>query len=92
MQLAQDTSNHAGTMVRINPDGSIPKTNPFLTKSNTNQKSIRMDTAICREPHSTLGLALSGRTNTVRVVATKSIFYPSRKELWLAGGDLRDQL
>ena len=33
MQLAQDTSNHAGTMVRINPDGSIPKTNPFLTKS-----------------------------------------------------------
>ena len=32
MQLAQDTSNHAGSMVRINPDGSIPKTNPFLGK------------------------------------------------------------
>ncbi len=33
MQLAQDTSNHAGTLVRINVDGSIPKTNPFLGKS-----------------------------------------------------------
>ena len=33
MALAQDTSNHAGTMIRIFADGGIPKTNPFIGKS-----------------------------------------------------------
>ena len=33
MKRAQDTSNHQGTIVRINDDGSIPKDNPFLNKS-----------------------------------------------------------
>ncbi|MFA0960183.1 PQQ-dependent sugar dehydrogenase [Roseivirga sp. BDSF3-8] len=27
---AQDLSNHLGTIVRINPDGSVPEDNPFL--------------------------------------------------------------
>lgn len=29
--LAQDASNEVGTIVRINPDGTIPSDNPFLT-------------------------------------------------------------
>lgn len=28
--LAQDLSNHIGTIVRINPDGSVPEGNPFI--------------------------------------------------------------
>lgn len=32
-QLAQDPANHIGTIVRINPDGSIPQDNPFTTTS-----------------------------------------------------------
>lgn len=31
---AQDLSNHLGTIVRINRDGSIPKDNPFVGKQN----------------------------------------------------------
>lgn len=31
---AQDLSNHLGTIVRINPDGSVPKDNPFVGKEN----------------------------------------------------------
>lgn len=30
---AQDNSNHLGTVVRINPDGSVPPDNPFLGRS-----------------------------------------------------------
>lgn len=30
---AQDNSNHLGTMVRINPDGSVPDDNPFVDES-----------------------------------------------------------
>lgn len=30
MELAQDPSNHAGAMIRILPDGTIPKSNPFV--------------------------------------------------------------
>lgn len=29
---AQQTDNHAGTIVRLNPDGSIPRDNPFVDK------------------------------------------------------------
>ena len=29
-ELAQDLSNHIGTIVRINPDGSVPEDNPFI--------------------------------------------------------------
>lgn len=29
-QLAQDPTNHIGTVVRINPDGSVPDDNPFV--------------------------------------------------------------
>ena len=83
MQLAQDTSNHAGTMVRINPDGSIPKTNPFLTKSKYQPEIYSYGHRNMQGAHSTLGLALSGRTNTVRVVATKSIL--SKQERTMAG-------
>lgn len=28
--MAQDNSNHAGTIVRLNPDGSVPDDNPFV--------------------------------------------------------------
>ncbi|MBC5992268.1 PQQ-dependent sugar dehydrogenase [Pontibacter cellulosilyticus] len=31
---AQNLSNHLGTIVRINPDGSIPKDNPFVKQQN----------------------------------------------------------
>ncbi|MCC9167375.1 PQQ-dependent sugar dehydrogenase [Pontibacter harenae] len=31
---AQDLSNHLGTIVRINPDGSVPKDNPFVGQAN----------------------------------------------------------
>lgn len=31
-ELAQDTSNHAGGVVRLNDDGSVPTTNPFIHK------------------------------------------------------------
>jgi len=31
---AQDLSNHLGTIVRINPDGSLPPDNPFMAKQN----------------------------------------------------------
>jgi glucose/arabinose dehydrogenase len=30
---AQDVSNHLGTVVRINPDGSVPSDNPFVGRS-----------------------------------------------------------
>ncbi len=30
MKRAQDTSNHQGTIARVNDDGSIPRDNPFL--------------------------------------------------------------
>ena len=33
-QPAQDLSNHLGTVIRINRDGSIPKDNPFVGKAN----------------------------------------------------------
>lgn len=32
-QLAQNTLNHIGTIVRINPDGSVPQDNPFTATS-----------------------------------------------------------
>ena len=31
---AQDLSNHLGTIVRINPDGSVPEDNPFVGQEN----------------------------------------------------------
>jgi glucose/arabinose dehydrogenase len=31
---AQDLSNHLGTIVRLNPDGSIPEDNPFVNQEN----------------------------------------------------------
>ncbi|MBU1821256.1 MAG: PQQ-dependent sugar dehydrogenase [Bacteroidetes bacterium] len=31
---AQDLSNHLGTIVRLNPDGTIPNDNPFVDKEN----------------------------------------------------------
>jgi glucose/arabinose dehydrogenase len=31
---AQDLSNHMGTIVRINPDGTVPKDNPFVGQVN----------------------------------------------------------
>lgn len=31
---AQDLSDHIGTIVRINPDGSVPKDNPFVDRKN----------------------------------------------------------
>lgn len=31
---AQDLSNHMGTIVRINPDGSVPNDNPFVGQAN----------------------------------------------------------
>ncbi len=31
---AQDLSNHAGSIIRLNLDGSIPKDNPFINKEN----------------------------------------------------------
>lgn len=31
---AQNLSNHLGTIVRVNPDGSVPKDNPFVGKEN----------------------------------------------------------
>lgn len=33
-QPAQDLSNHLGTVVRLNQDGSIPRDNPFVGRSN----------------------------------------------------------
>jgi aldose sugar dehydrogenase len=36
-QRAQDISDHAGSLIRINKDGSIPKDNPFV--NNVNAKS-----------------------------------------------------
>ena len=32
---AQDNSNHLGTIVRIDPDGSVPEGNPFAGQANT---------------------------------------------------------
>lgn len=32
-QLAQDPTNHIGTVVRIRPDGSVPEDNPFVGRS-----------------------------------------------------------
>lgn len=33
MDMAQNTGNHQGTIARVNDDGSIPKDNPFLNRS-----------------------------------------------------------
>ncbi len=33
--LAQDLSNHMGTVIRINRDGSVPADNPFAVQANT---------------------------------------------------------
>ncbi|WP_299755421.1 PQQ-dependent sugar dehydrogenase [uncultured Pontibacter sp.] len=35
---AQDLSNHMGTIVRINPDGSVPKDNPFVGKQGAREE------------------------------------------------------
>ena len=35
---AQDTGNHLGTIVRINPDGSVPADNPFVGRSGARPK------------------------------------------------------
>src|SRR3954469_4571410 len=32
---AQDLSNHLGKLIRINPDGSVPPDNPFVSRSGT---------------------------------------------------------
>ncbi|TIS98357.1 PQQ-dependent sugar dehydrogenase [Mesorhizobium sp.] len=37
MQQAQDASNHLGTVVRINPDGSVPDDNPFVGKDGADE-------------------------------------------------------
>ncbi len=37
-ELAQDPSNHAGSMIRILPNGKIPKDNPFVNKKGFNPK------------------------------------------------------
>jgi glucose/arabinose dehydrogenase len=38
---AQDRSNHAGTVVRINDDGSVPQDNPFVGVEETGQPAPR---------------------------------------------------
>lgn len=35
---AQDLTNHLGTVVRIKPDGSVPKDNPFVGKANAKEE------------------------------------------------------
>jgi glucose/arabinose dehydrogenase len=36
-QQAQDANNHLGTVVRINPDGSVPDDNPFVGKDGADE-------------------------------------------------------
>jgi glucose/arabinose dehydrogenase len=38
---AQDNSNHAGTVVRLNDDGSVPQDNPFVGKEEPGQPKPR---------------------------------------------------
>ncbi|WP_276499109.1 PQQ-dependent sugar dehydrogenase [Pontibacter litorisediminis] len=35
---AQDLSNHLGTIVRLNPDGTVPKDNPFVGKQDAREE------------------------------------------------------
>jgi glucose/arabinose dehydrogenase len=35
---AQDLSNHLGKIVRINPDGSVPRDNPFVGRADAKPK------------------------------------------------------
>ncbi|RWQ26113.1 PQQ-dependent sugar dehydrogenase [Mesorhizobium sp.] len=37
MREAQDPNNHLGTIVRINPDGSVPDDNPFVGKDGADE-------------------------------------------------------
>ncbi|MQW08665.1 PQQ-dependent sugar dehydrogenase [Sinorhizobium meliloti] len=37
MQEAQDPANHLGTIVRLNPDGSIPDDNPFVGREGADE-------------------------------------------------------
>ncbi|RWN58825.1 MAG: PQQ-dependent sugar dehydrogenase [Mesorhizobium sp.] len=37
MQQAQDANNHLGTIVRIDPDGSVPDDNPFVGKDGADE-------------------------------------------------------
>lgn len=43
---AQDLSNHAGSIIRLNLDGSVPSDNPFNKKSNTDKQSVNNSKAL----------------------------------------------
>ncbi|MCB9990010.1 MAG: PQQ-dependent sugar dehydrogenase [Rhodospirillales bacterium] len=59
MRQAQDRSNHLGSLIRINPDGSIPDDNPFV-----GQEKIRPK--IYSYGHRNMqGIALQPGTNTI---------------------------
>ena len=43
---AQDLSNHAGSIIRLNLDGSVPSDNPFNKKPNTDKQSVNNSKAL----------------------------------------------
>jgi aldose sugar dehydrogenase len=67
---AQDTSNHLGTVVRINKDGSMPDDNPFVGNRMQRTRSGPTATATSRQRPSSPARAGSGSPRWGRRAAT----------------------
>ncbi len=73
-ERAQDTSDHAGSVLRLTRDGQPAPGNPFVGQEATSRKSGPMVIAIRSRLRSILKPAFCGLLNTGHVAATKSIF------------------
>ena len=71
-ERAQDVSTTLGKVVRINPDGSIPKDNPFVARSGARPRSGRTGTATFKGRRCILRRGSCGRSSTARAAATSS--------------------
>lgn len=69
MHRAQDINDHAGSLIRINKDGSLPKDNPFIKNAKPGRKYTPMAIATCKASPCIREQVMSGQSNTVPKVA-----------------------
>ena len=67
---AQDLSNTLGKIVRINPDGSVPKDNPFVGREDARPEIWSYGHRNAKARQSTPRLASYGRTSSARLAVT----------------------
>ena len=89
---AQNLDNHLGKMIRIAPDGSVPKDNPFVGRAGAKPEiwsygHRNRQGARCIPPPANCGC-----TSTARSGGDEINIPASRQELRLAGDRLRRQL